>query len=105
MSGMAMDDFKMRDERAFLPNYTQVTPKNDHIVVRPIVERLSSVIDVQTEHRDRIVKGEVIACGPKVKSRIAAGDVIYFSQIQRFQVSPELWIIRDNNLAFAQEAP
>lgn len=99
---LSIPDFKMRDERAFIPGL-DARPKNDRIIVRPIIEPLSRVLEVKSDVRDRIVQGEVIEIGPRVKSRIAVGDIVYFSQIQRYQLSADRWIIRDLNLAFVKE--
>lgn len=102
---LSIPDFKMRDDRARpAVRRVPVEPKWDRIFVRPIFERLSTVIDVQSERRERIVSGTVLKVGPRVRSDIKPGDVVYFSQIQRYEaVSDELWIIRDNNLAFVKE--
>lgn len=101
---LSISDFKMRDERALLPMGT-VTPRGQWMLVSPITERLSEILEVPTTARDRIVRGMVLALGPKVRSALRVGDVVWFSQIQRYEIDGGRWLIRDANLAFVDDAP
>lgn len=73
-----------------------IRPLRDHIVVKPLDEPLSSVLEVvQFQKKDS--RGEIIAVGPSVKVKeeryrpriagdAAVGDVIHFTDIFKFPV-------------------
>lgn len=65
----------------------------------------SSIIETQRDTSSRLIKGEVLGIGPKVRSPISVGDCVLFTQACRDLKShralkdDELLLIQDGDLA------
>jgi co-chaperonin GroES (HSP10) len=64
----------------------------------------SSIIETPRDTNSRLIKGEVIAVGPKVRAEISVGECVLFTQACRDikeirGESPDLLLIRDQDLA------
>lgn len=80
-----------------------IQPKNDRILVRMMPDSPSSIIEVAKDRNSRLLKGEVLAVGPKVTSEIFAGECVVFTQacvdLKVIQGERDLLLIRDGDLA------
>lgn len=57
-----------------------IQPKNDRILVRMLPDVRSTLIDAGRDSESRLIKGEVLAIGPKVRSEIHVGECVLFTQ-------------------------
>ena len=65
----------------------------------------SSIIETPKDRESRLIKGEVLAIGPKVRSEIAVGECVLFTQAcrdlkgHRALKDEDLLLIQDGDLA------
>lgn len=82
-----------------------VLPKNDRILVKMLPDVRSSIIETPKDTNSRLIKGEVLAIGPKVRSEIAVGECVLFTQAckelkaHRGLGDDDLLLIQDGDLA------
>lgn len=60
-------------------------------------------MEVAKDSQSRLIKGEVIAIGPKVRSDVSVGECVVFTQVCKEALKgsfgPDLMLIRDMDLA------
>lgn len=82
-----------------------IQPKNDRILVKMLPDVRSSIIETPRDRDSRLIKGEVIAIGPKVRSSISVGECVLFTQAcrdlkgHRALKDEDLLLIQDGDLA------
>ena len=79
-----------------------ILPKNDRILVKMLPAERSTVIDAGRDTDSRLLKGEVLAIGPKVKSALIIGECVLFTRACKEPLKgfgDELMLIRDGDLA------
>jgi co-chaperonin GroES (HSP10) len=85
-----------------------IRPLRDRLVVRPLENPLSSVIQI-IEHTDpgKHRRGEVLAIGPEVAWGTNVGDVIHFTDLFKFPVIEQdgerLLILQEADVCFIEE--
>jgi co-chaperonin GroES (HSP10) len=60
-----------------------IQPKNDRLLVRMLPDTRSTLIETPKDTESRLIKGEVLAVGPKVKSSVCVGECVLFTQACR----------------------
>lgn len=60
-----------------------IQPKNDRILVRTLPSERSSLIETPKDTNSRLIKAEVLAVGPKVRSSIQVGECVLITQACR----------------------
>ena len=60
-----------------------ISPKNDRIHVKVLPDVRKSIIETPKDESSRLIKGEVLALGPKVKADLVIGECVVFTQACR----------------------
>lgn len=81
----------------------QIQAKNDRLLVRILPDKLSEILEVPRDTSSRLIKGEVLSIGPKVRSDVAVGECVVFTQacrdLKTIQFDQDLLLVRDEDLA------
>lgn len=77
---------------------TSIQPKNDRILVKMLPSERSSVIETAKDTKSTLLKGEILAVGPKVKAEVSVGEFVLFTQACKDSFGDSLMLIRDNDL-------
>ena len=81
-----------------------IQPKNDRLLVKMLPDTRSDIIETPADTQTRLIKGEVLAVGPKVRSAIAVGDCVLFTQAcvelkSHRAIAKDELLIQDGDLA------
>lgn len=82
----------------------QITAKNDRILVKVLPSPRSTILAGTEDRQSRLIKGEVLSIGPKVRSEISEGDCVLFTQACREvkanrALGEDMLLIQDGDLA------
>ena len=86
----------------------QIRPLRDRMVVRPLTEQLSKVIEVVSLGQPKYRRGEVVAIGPKVTWGTKTGDTIQFTDVVKYPSikgdnGETLLILQEADVCFIEE--
>ncbi len=96
-----------------------IRPLRDRLLVKPLDEPLSTVLEVIHDSKGKHSRGEVLAVGPSVKfdedrfrprqeCDVQPGDLIHFTDIFKFPVvedqGQKLLMLQEADVCFIEEA-